>query len=141
MENMETPDTGHSLPAEMLRMFHDLVDYVTAESLRAGEAAADFARAKKASGRETEVRNGEGVNYTLPQRIRVDSVGKVCEIFFRTNRVRGNSIIEVTSGGTRIAQYKRERMAPGEMEKISLPSVLLAKAGDELTVSVREVSE
>gem|GEM_PF-6266952 len=29
-------------------------------------------------------------------------------------------------------------MAPGEMEKITVPKVLLAKAGDTLTVSVSD---
>lgn len=64
---------------------------------------------------------------------------KLCQLFFRVNRVCGDSEILVTSGGARIAGFKREHLSPGEMEQISLPKVLLDRAAGELTVSVREV--
>jgi hypothetical protein len=38
-----------------------------------------------------------------------------------------------------LARFKRQRMAPGEMEHITLPGVLLAKADGPLTVAVEEV--
>ena len=51
----------------------------------------------------------------------------------------GVSTIKVTCGDQVLASYKRERMAPGEMEHIAMPRVLLDKAaGDTLTVSVEE---
>ena len=37
-----------------------------------------------------------------------------------------------------IAKFARARMAPGEMEKISVPQKLLDGAGDLLTVTVRD---
>ena len=82
------------------------------------------------------VKNGNGVNYTVPQLVRPVNLDKSVEIFFRTNKVRGKSLIKVTSGDTLIAQYRREHMAPGEMEKISIPKLLFAKVGEELTVEV-----
>jgi hypothetical protein len=83
--------------------------------------------------------NGDGVSYTVPQRIRRAEVEKSCTLFFRVNRVCGDSEILVTSGDTQIAKFKREHLAPGEMEQITLPRVLLDKAGENLTVSIREV--
>ena len=75
----------------------------------------------------------------MPQRVRTDNVEKLCEVFFRVNKVMGNAEIEVLDGETVLAHYKREHLAPGEMEKIALPKMLLEKAaGDELVVSVKE---
>ena len=56
------------------------------------------------------------------------------------NKVMQKAEIEVLDGENVIAHFKREHLAPGEMEKIALPRVLLDKAaGSELVVSVREV--
>ena len=45
----------------------------------------------------------------------------------------------VSAGETRIASYPREHIAPGEMEKITLPLALLKKAENgELTVSIEK---
>lgn len=134
-ENMETSVPGIFACGNVAHV-HDLVDYVTAESLRAGASAAKFAAGVRYGGRSVSVRNGNGVNYTLPQLIRPESIDKSVEIFFRTNKVRGKSVIRVTSGDTVIAQFRRERMAPGEMEKITIPKPLFAKISDELTVEV-----
>lgn len=139
-ENMETMTPGIFACGNVAHV-HDLVDYVTAESLRAGKAAAEYAAGKHAEGREINVVNGDGVNYTVPQVIRPDNVAKTVEIFFRTNKVRGKSIIRVTSDGNKIAEYKREHMAPGEMEKIAVPAVLLGKVNDTLKVEVAEAAE
>ena len=75
----------------------------------------------------------------MPQRIRPERVERLCQLFFRVNRVGGDSEIVVTSGEVQIAKFKREHLAPGEMENISLPRALLSKAEGELTVSIREV--
>lgn len=87
------------------------------------------------------MKNGDGVTYTVPQRIRPGRVEKRCDLFFRVNRICGDSEIVVTSGDTQIARFKREHLAPGEMENIALPRVLLDRAKDELTVFIREVEQ
>lgn len=134
-ENMETSVAGIFACGNVAHV-HDLVDYVTAESLRAGAAAAKFAAGTFREIPAVTVKNGNGVNYTVPQLVRPVNLDKSVEIFFRTNKVRGKSLIKVTSGDTLIAQYRREHMAPGEMEKISIPKLLFAKVGEELTVEV-----
>ena len=49
----------------------------------------------------------------------------------------GNQVIKVLDGDHVIAQFKREHMAPGEMEKIPVPRVLLDKVqGDSITIAV-----
>jgi hypothetical protein len=85
------------------------------------------------------VENGSAVTYTVPQRIRVEAAGKGVQVFFRVNRVFGKSAVTVTAGEKRIARFKREHMAPGEMERIFLPEGLLALAeGNVITVSAEE---
>ena len=142
-ENMETSLPGVFACGNVCHV-HDLVDFVSDESRRAGEAAARYVLA----GEDPEiltsdqprltVKNGDGVSYTVPQRIRPAEVEKVCDLFFRVNRVCGASRVVVTSGGKELAGFQREHLAPGEMERIVLPRALLDRAAEELTVSVEE---
>ena len=81
--------------------------------------------------------NGQAVNYTVPQKIRTDNVDKFVEIFFRVNFVYTNMVIQISSGGEVLASFKREHMAPGEMEKVAFPKALFPKIRDgKITVSV-----
>ena len=137
-ENMETSIPGVFACGNVCHV-HDLVDFVTAESRRAGEAAARYVLNGGSEAEALPVVNGDGVSYTVPQRIRRADVEKGCTLFFRVNRVCRDSEIVVTSNGEQIAKFKREHLAPGEMEQITLPRVLLDKAADSLTVSIREV--
>lgn len=138
-ENMETSLPGVFACGNVCHV-HDLVDFVSAESGRAGEAAARYVlEPDRDLGGALEVKDGDGVSYTVPQRIRPAVVEKVCDLFFRVNRVCGASEIAVTSGGEQLARFKREHLAPGEMEHILLPKAVLERAKDELTVSIREV--
>ena len=138
-ENMETSMPGVFACGNVVHV-HDVVDFVTAEGQRAGAAAAAYVRkGARAGGSVTEVRAGGGVSYTVPQRIRMDAAGERTELFFRVNRVCGASTVEVDADGNRIAGFPRERLAPGEMERITLPRQLLERAaGKDLTVSIKE---
>ena len=66
-------------------------------------------------------------------------VDRSVNISFRVRQNYGPSQITVTCGGRQLARFKRQRMAPGEMEHIALPKVLLEKADGPLTVAVEEV--
>lgn len=137
-ENMETSAPGVFACGNVVHV-HDLVDFVTAESQRAGEAAAKYALGKGApDGRVVQVKTGDAVSYTVPQHIRVQNVEKLVEVFFRVRNVYKNMTINVRDAeGNVICHFAREHMAPGEMERIPVPRVLLDRAkGDEITVSV-----
>ena len=138
-ENMETSIPGVFACGNVLQV-HDLVDFVSAESERAGESAAAYVKhGETKPGKVLTLQTGADVGYTVPQRIRVENVEKAVSISFRVRRNIGVSAIKVTCGDQVLASYKRERMAPGEMEHIAMPRVLLDKAaGDTLTVSVEE---
>lgn len=140
-ENMETSLPGVFACGNVAQV-HDLVDFVSAESEAAGAAAAAYLqKGGQAGGRVLTVAPGDGVGYTLPQRIRPGNVEKGVSVSFRVRRSYGPSAVVVRCAGGQLARFRRERMAPGEMEHITLPRVLLEKAtGDTLTVTVEEVS-
>lgn len=136
-ENMETQVPGIFACGNVLHV-HDLVDYVTAESQRAGAAAARYVQGESTAAEALSLTHGSGVSYTVPQRIRRGS-GNV-QVPFRVGRVFGNSRIVVKDdSGNPIAQFPRSHMAPGEMEQITLPGVLLDRAVGGLTISIEEV--
>jgi CxxC motif-containing protein/NADPH-dependent 2,4-dienoyl-CoA reductase/sulfur reductase-like enzyme len=151
-ENMETSMEGVFACGNVCHV-HDLVDFVSAESMKAGAAAAkyavrgvlDIAEAARqlfaGNGKtlkELHLKNGDGIGYTVPQNIRMDNVENATEVFFRTRAIYKEAQIEVKSGGNLIASFKREHLAPGEMEKITLPKVLLDKLdySAEIEISV-----
>lgn len=137
-ENMETSADGIFACGNVVHV-HDLVDFVTAESQKAGKAAADYVlNGEKGKDDFIALSNGNGVGYTVPQKIRKGADG--AEIFFRVRQIFGNSAIVVKDENeSLIAKFKREHLAPGEMEKISIPKVLLDKiTTGSATVSVEE---
>lgn len=138
LENRETSTEGVFACGNALHV-HDLVDFVTAESMAAGEAAADYVQNGERSRSDViNVVTDSNIGYTVPQKFRSDS-DKV-EFYFRVRRVFKNSKINVTCGDSLIASFKREHMAPGEMENIKIPKVLLSKIeGGEIKISASEV--
>ena len=138
-ENMETGIPGVFACGNVVHV-HDLVDFVSGESDLAGASAAAYVLKGEAS--DTVVLDlvpGNGVGYTVPQRVRPADVDRSVNISFRVRQNYGPSQITVACGGRQLARFKRQRMAPGEMEHIALPKVLLEKADGPLTVAVEEV--
>lgn len=136
-ENMETLSEGIFACGNVVHV-HDLVDYVSAESERAGKAAAIYALGNKAGGKVIEVEAGNGVSYTVPQYIRPENTGKATDMFFRVRNVYKNVRLVVRDGDRVVASFNREHCAPGEMEHIVIPVALMGNA-EKLTVSVEEV--
>lgn len=139
-ENRETSVPGIFACGNALHV-HDLVDFVTAESMAAGEAAADYVQNGEPSRENTvNVSTNTNIGYTVPQCFRADS--ECVEFYFRVRRVFKNSQIKITCGDKQIACFKREHMAPGEMEAIKLPKALLSKIdSDSIKISAEEVQE
>lgn len=138
-ENMETSVEGIFACGNVIHV-HDLVDFVTKESQNAGRCAAWYIKGSKEPREEAiTLKNGDGVTYTVPQKVRLSNVDKLIEVSFRVNRTCRASAINVTSGGEMLASYRRECMAPGEMEKISIPLKLLENVqNNEIVVSIED---
>lgn len=125
-ENTETLVPGIFACGNVLQV-HDLVDFVTAESIRAGEAAAQFVQhGPVPEGAVLEIGNGENVKYTVPQRVRKNNIGKALEISLRVTKMFGeNAAVCVMQGARRIARFTRPWLSSSEMVKIRVPYVLL----------------
>ena len=115
---------------------HDLVDYVSEEATRAGNAAADLVLTAAQAKEPAATRPGNGVRYVLPQRIRKD---RDVSLFLRVTQPFGKVKFTVSSGDTVITSVKRLKAAPGEMERIDLPASLLAQVGDSIRVELEEL--
>jgi NADPH-dependent 2,4-dienoyl-CoA reductase/sulfur reductase-like enzyme len=145
-DNMETSAPGIFACGNVVHV-HDLVDFVSAEGERAGEAAAVYALTERANTAGIlNLQNGEGVAYTVPQRIRTyppriqpDRLDRAAEVFFRVKKIYRNAEICVTSKEKELLTFKRAHMAPGEMEKIHLPKEVLLRE-KEITISIKENS-
>ena len=88
---------------------HDLVDYVTEEAEIAGRGAAAYVLndGNHQSDSVIELKNGNDVGYTVPQRIRPSLVDKMVGVFFRVRSVhKETSYISITSGGKEIVHCK-----------------------------------
>ena len=120
---------------------HDLVDFVTGESQKAGKAAAKYISENSNSEfRKIEILNGEGIFYTVPQNIRVENIENRLEIFFRVKSVEKNIVISVTNeNGNIIKEFKRPHVAPAEMEKISLTKKQIESVStDKMIISMKK---
>ncbi|MCB5952860.1 FAD-dependent oxidoreductase [Enterococcus sp. BWT-B8] len=142
-ENMETSIPGIFACGNVVHV-HDLVDFVTAESMRAGAAAAEFILSQHLMDELTvdylTIKNGEHVTYVVPQKIREDKVDKKVELFFRVNKVYGDSQIVVKSQGETLVKQRKSYIVPGEMEKIKLSRKAIDKIQNgEIEICVEEV--
>ncbi len=116
---------------------HDLVDFVTAESLRAGENAAKYVQGKRTEQpKHITLRPGNRVRYTVPQYIESTQSDTPVSIMFRSTDVyRGVSIV-IYSNDQRIKAVRKKIVRPGEMQVVSLSPEELAKIRDNVTVAV-----
>ena len=114
---------------------HDLVDYVSDESAKAGHAAASFARGRAATEEYWTVSDGAGVRGVVPQRIRKGATESV-ELRFRPAGVYTGAVCLVKSGETVVARKKAQIFTPGEMVTVKLPAQVISQLSSDLTVSV-----
>ena len=124
---------------------HDLVDFVTAESLRAGENAAKYVQGKiTASGEKIILRPGNRVRYTVPQYIESRAQDGNVSIMFRVTDVYKDVYVEVSSGNEVLKSIRKKVVRPGEMQVIELAPNQIESAGGDITVSIQlpqEVAE
>ncbi len=117
---------------------HDLVDYVSEEAERAGRGAAAFVHGNAAQHVPLRTQAGTNVRYVLPQTIA--SAKQSVPLFFRVTQPMGKVRCVARSGDTVLASKSCPRVAPGEMERITLTPDMLRCAGQTITVTV-EVAE
>ncbi len=113
---------------------HDLVDFVSDESFRAGKMAAAYVRGSLAAGAELPVRDGPGVRGVVPQKLRLP-VEEEVRLMFRPDAVYKNATVVVTAGETVLARKRSLILTPGEMAVIPLKPQEIPSC-DGLTVHI-----
>lgn len=138
-ELMETSVEGIFACGNVVHV-HDLVDFVTEESRRAGKGAAKYVKDSAVnSGNRFETFGKEGISYVVPQVVREDNIDKSLDLFLRVRDVYHDAKLVVKSGGKVIKEIKKRHMAPGEMEHIKLRKEdVLNVGGQNLSVEVKE---
>ena len=104
---------------------HDLVDFVSEEAEVAGKSAAAYILGKSEKKLHIPLSTDGKVRYTVPQVITAE---KDVTVYFRVADVYRNVTLKVLDGERVVAQKKKSRMAPGEMESITLKSSAFADA-------------
>lgn len=117
---------------------HDLVDFVSNESFKAGHAAAAYARGQLQDTPVAQVKDGDGVRGVVPQQIHLRGEdSQSVELMFRPSAVFKNATVVVRSGDKEIARKKAPIFAPGEMVELTLkPEVVAALDGSDITVTM-----
>lgn len=104
---------------------HDLVDYVSEEAKTAGESAAEYIKGELKNEVNIPVETDGKIRYTVPQRI---TELKDTKVFFRVSDVYKNAAVKVYCGDKLIYESKKPKLAPGEMQCITLKAALFENA-------------
>ncbi|WP_432409646.1 NAD(P)/FAD-dependent oxidoreductase [Wukongibacter sp. M2B1] len=124
-ESMETSVEGIFGCGNVVHV-HDLVDFVTEESRRAGKNAARFVKKElRNHGPIIETKAEKGISYIVPHKIRILNLEEKLDIFMRVNDIYMGAKIVVKSDKGIIKKFNRPHMTPGEMEHIVLDADIL----------------
>lgn len=138
-ESMETSVEGIFACGNVLHV-HDLVDYVTEESRKAGRSAAKYVKGLASSeAAAVEVKAGSGIRYIVPQRVSLENMEEKLELFMRVDDIYREKRLVIKLDGEKVKSVYRKRLTPGEMEHIVLDAKLVREKTKALiTVEVEK---
>ncbi|EGT3605699.1 FAD-dependent oxidoreductase [Clostridium perfringens] len=137
-ESMETNREGIFACGNVVHV-HDLVDFVTEEAKNAGKNAAKYIKGKKRLNHFTEIKNGENISYTVPQKFEIESLDGNLNVFMRVRNVFKNKQIVVRDEeGNVIQSFKKPHVVPAEMERITILKDKLKNAKGAITISLED---
>ncbi len=116
---------------------HDLVDFVSEEAEIAGKAAAAYIAGNTADAKAVKLTTDGKVRYTVPQKI--SSADANVTVYFRVADVYRDIRIMVRDGENVLVNKKKIKVAPGEMETVTItPDMINGMKGDTLAFSIEE---
>ncbi len=121
-QNRETSVSGIFACGNVLHV-HDLVDFVSDEAEIAGKSAAEYIKGVATENIDIDIKNDGKIRYTVPQKI---SVKEDVTVYFRVSDVYRNAKVCVYEGDKLILSKKKVKLAPGEMESITLSKDILS---------------
>ncbi|NLO84169.1 MAG: FAD-dependent oxidoreductase [Clostridiales bacterium] len=122
---------------------HDLVDFVSAESFKAGKAAAAFAKGEMRDGTMIKLVDGFGVRGVVPQKLlKLQGEAEPVQVMFRPQAVFENATVYVMDGEREVLKKRKRILTPGEMVELTLtPQHIGRLSGADLTVRVERQGE
>jgi len=135
-ESMETSVPGIFACGNVVHV-HDVVDFVTEESRRAGFNAARYAKGELRSESDAmTIKVSGGLSYCVPHKIRYSAMPDKIDLFMRVEDVYDKARIVVSNQKTELASYKKINLTPGEMIKLNLKKAILENAEGDIEVSL-----
>lgn len=134
-DNMSTNKEGIFACGNVVHV-HDLVDYVTLESVNAGKCAAEYIKNGSANGDIINVVPENGVRYVVPNTVHRDSQKDSINFMFRTGNVYRDAKIAVYDGDRLIKSLKKKILTPGEMETVKLTADEIKSVKGEIHIGV-----
>ena len=116
---------------------HDLVDYVSEEAELAGSCAADYLKGGVSGGECRNVLAKNGVRYVVPQRLSIDA-SEPTALFFRVGDIYKNVRIVVKCRDKVLLSRSKKKVAPGEMERLTLTPQMLSQIDGDVTVCLEQ---
>lgn len=135
-DNLETSIEGIFACGNVLQV-HDLVDNVSAEGERAGKYAAEYVKSGHIENKKVIINNGDNVSYVCPQYINKNDTQDNVSIFFRVRTPMGASKLNIYYDSKLVKSLPKLRLAPSEMESVSLPRKDLADV-KEIMIEAKE---
>jgi sarcosine oxidase subunit alpha len=116
---------------------HDLVDFVSEESAKAGANAYKYVQGQLAKEEETlEVVNGFGVSGAVPQHIS-KKLDEPITIMFRPRGVYKDAKVCIDVGDVQATEKKSRILTPGEMVTLKFTPEYLQKNANADKITVR----
>lgn len=136
-ENYQTSVEGIFACGNALHV-HDLVDFVTEESILAGQGAAKYLKGElNTSGALTKTANGNGISYVVPQTYRLDNIGEDITFKFRVRKPYHMVKVVIKADDEVIRTIVKPHMLPAEMEMLKVKKSIL-KECSTLTFEIKE---
>ena len=124
-ESMETSVPGIFACGNVVHV-HDVVDFVTEESMRAGMNAAKYVKGEFDRMPDyQDINISGGLTYCVPQRLRYSSLPEKLDLFTRVDRVYPRAKIILENSGREIKTFRKAALTPGEMVKLTVTKTML----------------
>ena len=102
---------------------HDLVDFVSEEAVLAGKAAVRFIKGEKSKEISVSLSCDGKIRYTVPQ---VITEIRDTKVYFRVSDVFRDKKITVKDGEKVLLGKKKQKLAPGEMETVTITKEMIS---------------
>ena len=138
-ESMETSVPGIFACGNVVHV-HDVVDFVTEESIRAGANAARFVKGEldKGAGESGYLNalTSGGISYCVPQRIRPALMPDKLDLFMRVDDVFPKARIVIKNQGKELVGFNKQNLTPGEMIKLNVKKSIFENAKGDIEISL-----